>query len=294
MIPNNLLFYEYGKVFFSLVDVACSYLIYLTLVHLHANSKDINNLMGNEMVPKKATTSCFNNSSLLPSLVWLWSFNPLSIALSTRGSFDTLSNSLLLLVILHALKGKLFITGLWYGVFIHFRIYPVIYIFSLSMFILRSEHNSRAVNIMKCAKFLWGTFLSLYFLTLLSFYLYQYDYLDNAVLYHLHRVDFKHNFSLHFYYNYLFYDRAYVAATALDQTEAAAVAVSVSILVWRGWSQLLLGCLQTAVPLTLIATLSLRLASPPPRSLVFALFLSTLVFVAFNKVITAQVGTFLY
>ena len=340
MIPNNILFNEYGKILFSFIDVICSYLIYLILIQLNAtdNSPD-----GNEIIRKNengTTHRYIMSSTVISSIVWIWSFNPLSIVLSTRGSFDTLSNLLLLCVILNTLKRNYWFAGLWYGLFIHFRLYPIIYFLSFFLYILKNEDKhlktetpsvpsthlvtSVKYHYMKCSKFILGTFLSAYIFTIFSYYMYKQDYINNAILYHLHRVDYKHNFSPHFYYHYLCYHDLTSAGARtntntnigpdfnyfnLYATMLSPAIISTSWLfhmnalqwLWQCRYIILYKLLQSGVPIILITTISIQLSHPNTtttgrqnshkqrRSLILSLFLITLVFVTFNKVITAQV-----
>ncbi|KAH6806354.1 mannosyltransferase family protein [Perilla frutescens var. frutescens] len=94
-------------------------------------------------------------------------------------------------------------------------------------------------------------------LTGLSFYLYGWDFLHEALLYHLTRTDPRHNFSIYFYHIYLHYEHEF------------------SIL-----EKLISFLPQFTVQLILVSRFALDLS--------FCLFLLTVAFVAFNKVITAQ------
>ncbi|KAK4393962.1 GPI mannosyltransferase 1 [Sesamum angolense] len=87
--------------------------------------------------------------------------------------------------------------------------------------------------------------------------LYGWDFLHEALLYHLTRTDPRHNFSIYFYHIYLHYEHEF------------------SIL-----EKLISFLPQFIVQLVLISGFALDLP--------FCLFLQTLAFVAFNKVITAQ------
>ncbi|KAL9160746.1 hypothetical protein ABFS82_08G220600 [Erythranthe guttata] len=91
----------------------------------------------------------------------------------------------------------------------------------------------------------------------LCFFLYGWEFLHEALLYHLTRTDPRHNFSIYFYHIYLHYEREFSILEKL-----------VSFLP------------QFTVQLVLIYRFALDLP--------FCLFLQTLAFVAFNKVITAQ------
>ncbi|KAL7236310.1 hypothetical protein ACSBR1_019561 [Camellia fascicularis] len=89
------------------------------------------------------------------------------------------------------------------------------------------------------------------------FYLYRWEFLHEALLYHLTRTDPRHNFSIYFYHIYLHYEHEFSVSEKL-----------ISFLP------------QFIVQLALI----LHFAQDLP----FCFFVQTVAFVAFNKVITAQ------
>ena len=91
------------------------------------------------------------------------------------------------------------------------------------------------------------------FCTGLFFYLYRWEFLNEALLYHLTRTDPRHNFSIYFYHIYLHYEHEFS----------------------------LMEKLISFVPqLTVQLVLSFCFANDLP----FCFFLQTLAFVAFNKV----------
>jgi len=97
-------------------------------------------------------------------------------------------------------------------------------------------------------------------LTYLSFVLYGPVALEEGLLYHFSRVDHRHNYSMHWYWIYL--------ARARDNVNMA-----------------LVGRFLLLPQLVLLVVCSLGIA---PHNLSLALFVQTFLFVAHNKVITAQ------
>jgi len=85
------------------------------------------------------------------------------------------------------------------------------------------------------------------------FYLYGWDFLNEALLYHLTRTDPRHNFSIYFYHIYLHHQQGFSSIQRLASFLP-----------------------QLIVQLALIARFS--------RDLPFCMFLQTVAFVAFNKV----------
>lgn len=120
--------------------------------------------------------------------------------------------------------GNLIQAAFWYGLVVHFRIYPIIYSLPLLLVLNRNnfqlgltpvlqKFNCRMTN---SSSFCWKTILtkeraifgllsgSVFFLwTALFFYFYGWEFLNEALLYHLTRVDPRHNFSIYFYHIYL-------------------------------------------------------------------------------------------
>ena len=159
LTPNEYLsFPEWGKVVFALADVVVIYLIYA--INMHNTLAPSHRTTANQDHP--TTTSTSINTALWTA--WLWSLNPLAINICTRGSADSLTNCLVLLVLYsllqlvgHAHEAKNVVSarsrwwswscecvmfcfcGGMYGLLIHLRVYPVIYIPGFAMFLLRSE-----------------------------------------------------------------------------------------------------------------------------------------------------------
>ena len=99
-------------------------------------------------------------------------------------------------------------------------------------------------------------------------------YLDEAILYHAKRSDHRHNFSPYFYDIYL--KRSSQLASSPASSPAAPAAIDIVALI-------------PFVPqVVLLAALAAVLA---PRQLELSLLAQTIVFVAFNKVCTAQYFT---
>ncbi|XLS94764.1 hypothetical protein HN51_070772 [Arachis hypogaea] len=131
--------------------------------------------------------------------------------------------------------GNLLQSAFWYGLIVHFRIYPIIYAIPIVLVLdpnfLPSDRkpilkNWTAAqperlndgnclcslhNLLKCIftrkRLLFGRVsVAVFFLfTGLSCYLYGWKFLHEALLYHLTRTVPRHNFSIYFYHIYLHY-----------------------------------------------------------------------------------------
>ncbi|EYU30939.1 hypothetical protein MIMGU_mgv1a019000mg, partial [Erythranthe guttata] len=173
------------------------------------------------------------------TMVWL--FNPFTITIGTRGNPNN-----------HFVQA-----AFWYGLVVHLRIYPIIY--ALPIILVLDPLHFQSGKKPALVDWIFATVAGSTFLvfTGLCFFLYGWEFLHEALLYHLTRTDPRHNFSIYFYHIYLHYEREFSILEKL-----------VSFLP------------QFTVQLVLIYRFALDLP--------FCLFLQTLAFVAFNKVITAQ------
>lgn len=188
------------------------------------------------------------------------------------------------------ITGKVLQAAFWYGLIVHFRVYPIIY--ALPFVLVLNKQNAGSFgkpdlqqwdpkqnkliksfasrvgkssicsllrsNITKERAF-FGLFSgSIFFIwTGLFFYLYGWDFLNEALLYHLTRTDPRHNFSIYFYHIYLHHQQGFSALEKLISfLPQLMVQLSVVFAFWE--------------------------------DLPFCLFVQTVAFVAFNKVITAQ------
>ncbi|CAN6907040.1 unnamed protein product [Brassica oleracea] len=188
----------------------------------------------------------------------------------------------------HVVQGNLSQAAFWYGLVVHFRVYPIIYalpiILVLDSKLFRSgpkpsleDWNSHTSSTEKKTfhfsvrslfsreRIMFGLISGGVFLACnaVSFYFYGHEFLHEALLYHLTRTDPRHNFSIYFYHIYLHYERQFSAVEKL-----------ISFLP------------QFTVQLALVFSFS--------KDPVFCMFLQTVAFVAFNKVITAQYFVWFY
>jgi len=155
-----------------------------------------------------------------------------------------------------------------YGGAVHLKLYPIAYAPAIVIYIATSSSNtlsptsallSNLSRITKFALLAAGTFM---ILSLLCYCLYGQQFIEECFLYHLTRLDTRHNFSLHFY--------SILLGSAAQITPFGRM----------------LMILVTFVPqMLLIVYLSFKLT---PKSLPLALFAISNVFVHFNKVLTAQ------
>eukprot|EP01084_Bolivina_argentea_P292858 503575_1 len=186
------------------------------------------------------------------------------------------------------------VPGLLFGFAVHLRLYPIIY---APAFVLNLAHKScvlsaatpppsgslfRKIRPQHLAQLLQSIFsrpvLSFVFASLSAFvvssivsiYAYGWSYVDHAVLYHLSRVDHRHNFSLFWY-------PIYLGMAETSRTTDGACALNEI-----GWEVSLLPFLIQAI---LLLSAALRYAQ---SDLIMCMFVQTAIFVTFNKVYTGQ------
>ena len=277
MTPNIKIWYPIGKFFLSTIDVLVGYLIErLLYVQNEKNSKKSSQL----------------NDYGYASLFYL--YNPLTVVICTRGSADCIITFLVLLSLIFLEKKYYFRSALVYGFAVHFKIYPIIYapalylylvyreyelprtkgeedeekpkkldsICSKFMFLVKKCCNTLRIFIMNLYKIKSLIFItvsaSTFFFFLVVFYVcIGYKFLYEYLLYHIVRKDHRHNYSMFYYLIYLTYDSEFSK---------------------------LLSLIAFLPQMSLIGLVTFFLY----KKINLCLIILTMIFVAFNKVMTAQ------
>ena len=122
----------------------------------------------------------------------LWLFNPVSIVLCTRGSWDAVSVYLVLQALLS--KRAPVKAGLLLGLATHLRLYPVIY---AAPFLYNFGFEPRRrLPWIRALAFSLAFASGLILPTLYAYHTYGSVYVEEALLYHLRRADHRHSFSV--------------------------------------------------------------------------------------------------
>lgn len=252
-VPNIVLKCDcLGKLLLIVADILCGQMNYRLNIHQGTNRL---------------------NSKLY---LLLWLFNPVTIAISTRGSFEPILTLLLLTSVYLLVSNQFILAGLIYGLAIHIRIYPLIYTICLYGYMIQKRPHlitqSKLYYWIKTfspsssqVRFFTATLLSAGFCCYSSYSYYGQDYLEQSFLYHLRRKDLQHNFSIYFYLYKLFpgYEEPLGRVAFISQATAV-VAFSLAYL-------------------SLDTNRRTKL-----RKLSFSLFGTTFLFVSLNKVCTSQ------
>lgn len=238
LVPNLFTYDLFGKILFSFCDILMIDIIYKIL--------------------KNDGVSC----SKCKFYSFFWLYNPLSIVISTRGNADSFPALFVLMTILKFKEDKIFLAGLFHGIAIHLRLYPIV--FSLPLyFAIEYNHENRLLKWFFPSKsrliLVFSCLSSLTLMTCLFYYLYGWRFMDESFLYHLRRVDIRHNYSAFFYLQYL---------------------TSVSGIKFVG------KCAMLLPQLILILLISCRYGNK--RDIAFCQMTLAFVMVAFNSVITCQ------
>jgi len=273
MLPNIVLSPHLGKLLFCLLDHAAAHIIYAALLTstttdttttsaLTIGTTKTNSASTTEATSTKdtGTTSTSATGALISCLLWL--YNPVVIGISTRGSAEAVIVTLVLASVLCRLRGREVLCGALLGAAIHVKLYPVIYCLPLYLSLEKTDAKSfiwRFEVTKKRFVFCLSVGLSFLVLTGLSFGLYGMEYIQEGFLYHLSRVDTRHNFSIWFYFLYLSVDYDIPGMGLITFVPQFAVVLACGYAFSRNRDELLLG-----------------------------MFCQTMAFVAFNKVVTSQ------
>ena len=139
------------------------------------------------------------------------------VGMSIRGSNDNMIALLVLISVYLVLKKRYVLGGLFYGLSIHFKIYPIIYCFVFYFFIdcdreiiasggspFKAMWSKKGCGFFTRNRIVFTLFtvISLVGLTALYYKLYGMEFINEAYLYHLTRRDNRHNMSVYWYLIY--------------------------------------------------------------------------------------------
>ena len=264
MTPNIFFYYSFGKFLLSTIDVIVGFLIEkLLIVQNNKNSND--------------------EKFVYNSLFYL--YNPIILVICTRGSADCIITCLVVLCLLLLEMKYYLLSAFVYGFAVHFKIYPIIYAPAIYLYLVNKIYNNNnqyenenknsylkfilqkflfpifliLKNIHKYYSILYVLISSFTFLSLLIIFykIIGYKFLYEYLLYHIIRKDHRHNYSMFYYLIYLTYN--------------SKLSKFLSLITF----------LPQIILIILITILMFEKIN-------LCLIVLTMVFVVFNKVITAQ------
>ncbi|KAK4046678.1 GPI mannosyltransferase 1 [Microbotryomycetes sp. JL201] len=244
MTPNVVLHESFGKILFAVADLVIGAMLY-------------------RLIRRRGIESA--RSSLIVSLCW--TCNPVIANISTRGSAESVLGMLVVATLLFAERQRWDAAAVLFGAAVHFKIYPVIYGSSIMAALSSSSSQRTLFKPITVAHVRFGviSFASFGFLNLVAYFFWGWPFLEHTYLYHIHRLDHRHNFSPYFYAYYL----------GTEATPPLGIA-----------ARLARHSLTSFVPQMGLAIGSGFLYGTD--DLAFAWFIQTALFVTFNKVCTSQ------
>eukprot|EP01133_Synstelium_polycarpum_P004206 gene4206-4901_t len=268
LIPNILLHKAFGKLLFVFCDMVIAYMLKAVLVLRFPRIKPV----------------------LLFFCTAAWLFNPFVINVSTRGNAESVIGAMVLVSIYFLFKKKLILSSIFFGLSVHFKIYPIIYSIPMYLYIDESYGSKAPSKYSSLQTNSFSHILSNFFnknrltffavsastfliLTGLMYHLYGYIFLYETYLYHVVRADNRHNFSVYFY-------QIYLNTPIINSVHEAAVKAA------TGVSLSSVGVALASFLPQVVLLLSISVAYF--NDLEFCLLLETITFVAFNKVCTVQ------
>lgn len=224
-------------------------------------------------------------------LISTWLLNPFPVVIAARGSADIIPSILVLITIYFLMKAKydsfnnkvnIIISAFFFGLSVHFKLYPVIYGFPFIFFInpnyLKKDRPLfryilnlpiKVFTTLNIDQLIFGLVSFSTIISLISFfyYIYGWEFLYETYLYHAIRKDHRHNFSVFFY---LFYLTMYSAKEALASNFVYKILPYIA-----------------SIPQMFLVALS-GISLVREGECIMAIFCQTVLFVAFNKVCTSQ------
>ncbi|GAA5886855.1 hypothetical protein JCM6882_005916 [Rhodosporidiobolus microsporus] len=241
LTPNALLHPAFGKVLFVVCDLLVGALLYRLCRRVGAEKQRATN-----------------------AVAALWLLNPIVANISTRGSSEAVIGALVVSTLSLAERGSWDAAAILYGLAVHFKIFPVVYGSSLLSAMARGgDLRGSLVRMARFGVLSLATFAGH---NAVLFLLWGRPFLHHTFLYHLGRLDHRHNFAPYFYPFYLAGSPASISVTLVQRLARHPFVAFVPQL---GLS-LVLG------------------AFGGRQGLPFAWLAQTIAFVAFNKVSTSQ------
>ncbi|THV06697.1 glycosyltransferase family 50 protein [Dendrothele bispora CBS 962.96] len=285
--PNDWSHPSFGKYLFALCDIVNGILIYKLLVNVilpssshNAASQPPNKTEKHASGPqhKRDELSRTEIEALATTFSAIHLLNPMVFSISTRGSSESVLSLFVLMTLYASLTKRWDAAAIMLGVSTHWKIYPVVYgvacVSALSGGSVGSTSWHLSLVNQKTIRFALLSAFTFGILNVVCFLIWGHPFLEETYLYHLHRLDHRHNFSPYFYFTYLTYPP--LVKQPLDSESLSS------------WNQLMRSPLTSFVPQMTLALGAGLYYGHRIDDLPFAWFVQTVVFVNFNKVCTSQ------
>ncbi|KAI9466177.1 glycosyltransferase family 50 protein [Lactarius psammicola] len=282
--PNRWLHKSFGKYFFAGCDILAGMLMHRLLVStilpIARPRSEAAHAPSSCSAPQRDRGHLKSRRATL--LVALHLLNPIVIGISTRGSSESVLTLFVLLTLFFALRGWWDATAVLLGLSAHWKIYPVIYGVSC-VGAIAAEHRPRGIFpgmiqyidgfvTAKTVRFVGISAGTFFILGFLMYLIWGCPFLHETYLYHLHRLDHRHNFSPYFYLIYLTHPSIPMSATS-------PLAV---------WEKLIRSPLTSFLTQLFLSLGSGLFFVRTRQDMILGWFIQTAAFVIFNKVCTSQ------
>ena len=274
----------YGKALWALCDIAAAALLH------RAATRAIQARSRNNQGPAKTEAAALSWRPLCAACLWL--FNPLSINISTRGNYEAVVCVLIAACLCALAARRVVPLALCLGAAVHLRVYPVIYALPLVLQMHHWESSSpqgkpRPWYIptrlqWRFGLLCFGTFVALGALCGAA---HGWPFVEHTYLYHLTRVDHRHNLSVYWYH--LLLELWHEHAAPVPPARFARLAASLASFVPQVAA---LAAVAARFCITAPSQKSNKDKLKPAsfEDTVFGMWAMTVLFVAFNKVYTVQ------
>ncbi|WWC89927.1 uncharacterized protein L201_004856 [Kwoniella dendrophila CBS 6074] len=208
----------------------------------------------------------------------IWTIQPFVLNINTRGSPESIICLLSILILYNLKKNHFNLAAFCLGLSISYKIYPIIYVPAIWSFLSRSstskiESNDNSWFGKRIWKFGFVTALTLLLVNGLLWSIWGQPFIQHTFLYHLTRLDHRHNFSPYFH-------PIYLSLFPSDVTSSA-------VFIPRTIENILRHPLTSFLPQNTLVLL-VGFILQPITGIEFTMFIQTAVFVIFNKVCTSQ------
>ncbi|GAA5846193.1 hypothetical protein JCM9279_005855 [Rhodotorula babjevae] len=244
LVPNLVVHPLCGKLLFALCDLVVGALLHALLTRRGAS----------ERYAGRAVAAA-------------WLVNPIVANISTRGSSEALVGALVVSTLSLADRARWDAAAAVFGVAVHVKIFPFLYGSSLVAAFAASARGDAWLALRRMLRFGVISFACFMGLNGALYLLFGEPFIQETFLYHLSRLDHRHNFSAYFYPFYL------SASPSAPPPSSA-------------WQHLARHPLAAFLP-QLVLSLGLG-ALFGAQDLPFAWLVQTVAFVTFNKVCTSQ------
>ncbi|GAA5999267.1 glycosylphosphatidylinositol-alpha 1,4 mannosyltransferase I [Rhodotorula paludigena] len=245
--PNHRLHPDFGKVCFAVCDLLVGALLY-------------------RLLRRRGTTATYAGRAVAA----IWLLNPIIANISTRGSSEAIIGAVVVSVLSLAKQQRWDTAAALFGLAVHVKIFPFLYGSSLLAALAGGGRRDWRQSLARIVRFGLISFTCFMTLNIGLYLLFGEPFLRETFLYHLSRLDHRHNFSSYFYPFYL-------------SSSPAASPASASLSPTQQFAR---SPLSAFVP-QLVLSLGLGFLFGA-QDLPFAWLVQTFAFVTLNKVCTSQ------